>query len=351
MVSSPLFSSRARKVLSVSWPSFWTQTTWQTQLLRPLGGLVCWVAQRRLKRFLQQPPQTPAKTLIIVVGNIVVGGSGKTPFIQWLVLQCQAMGLKVGIVSRGYGGQSKTWPLKVTAKSDPKQVGDEPVLLALSTGCSVAVSPKRPDAIDLLLLEDVFDVIISDDGLQHFAMGRDLEIVLMDAQRNLGNGYCLPAGPLREPTSRLETVDFVVYNGATENASWQMHLLPVGFRKVNNPKYFMALSEFVTTYSEVDVTAMAGIGNPQRFFKTLRDLGLSVTEIPLKDHHAFNETDFTKGLNLTNPIIMTHKDAVKCREFAPDQAWYLEVSPQCSVEFAQVLQNKIQTRLLNKQAV
>lgn len=335
----------------MSWPRFWTHTTWQTQLLKPLGALVCLVAQRRLHKFQQHPPKTPAKTLVIVVGNIVVGGTGKTPFIQWLVQQCQALQLRVGIVSRGYGGQSKVWPLSVNALSDPKQVGDEPLLLALTTGCPVVVSPKRPEAIEQLLAEQALDVIISDDGLQHFAMGRDLEIVLVDAQRQFGNGFCLPAGPLREPKSRLEQVDFVVYNGQMESGKWQMHLQPVGFRQVNDPNHFMVLPEFVKAHSKVEFTAMAGIGNPQRFFATLRELGLSLQEKPLNDHHAFTPADFLPEQGLGNPILMTQKDAVKCRDFAPDSAWYLEVAPQCSAQFAAVVQHKIQTLFNQKNSL
>ncbi|BBP43634.1 tetraacyldisaccharide 4'-kinase [Thiosulfativibrio zosterae] len=333
----------------MSWPRFWVKKQWQTWLLMPLGALVCRIAKHRLNKFKQQKLATSSNTLIIVVGNIVVGGSGKTPFIQWLVQQCQDLQLTVGIVSRGYGGQSKVWPLKVTTDSDPTLVGDEPLLLALTTGCPIAVSPKRPEAIEFLLNEQALDVIISDDGLQHFAMARDLEFVLIDAQRQLGNGLCLPAGPLREPQRRLQAVDFVVYNGASAAENWQMQLKPIGFRQVNNPNHFKSLDEFVHLYSKHTVTAMAGIGNPQRFFETLKKMGLSLLEMPLKDHQAFSKAIFDNLPSSENPIIMTQKDAVKCLEFAPDSAWYLEISPHCSDEFAMRVKETIQSIIARKQ--
>ena len=333
----------------MSWPTFWVKKQWQTWLLMPLGALVCRIAKNRLNKFQQQKLATPSNTLIIVVGNIVVGGSGKTPFIQWLVQQCQDLQLTVGIVSRGYGGQSKVWPLKGTTDSDPTRVGDEPLLLALTTGCPIAVSPKRPEAIKCLLSEQALDVIISDDGLQHFAMARDLEFVLIDAQRQLGNGLCLPAGPLREPPSRLQTVDFVVYNGASAAKNWQMQLKPIGFRQVNNPFFFKTLDEFVHRYSKQTITAMAGIGNPQRFFDTLKAMGLSLVEVPLKDHQAFSTAIFANLPSNQNPIIMTQKDAVKCLEFAPDNAWYLEISPHCSAEFAKQVKETLQATIARKQ--
>jgi len=331
----------------VSWPYFWTHKTWKTQLLRPLSQLVCWEATRRLTRFKKFPPPVQTSATVIVVGNVVVGGSGKTPFIIWLTQQLQTTGLRVGIISRGYGGNAKQWPQAVSANSSPEQVGDEPVLLAKQLGCPIAVSPKRPEAIALLNEMETLDVIISDDGLQHYAMARDIEVVLIDAQRQFGNGVCLPAGPLREPITRLQTVDFCIWNGLKKEkafplkvlpttAQYRMQLVPVRLRQVMNPEQVIELkcneAGQVPDFVGESINAIAGIGNPTRFFKSLKALGFQVKEQAFSDHHAFQWSDF-KHLDSQKRLIMTEKDAVKCMAFAQQYQqthwWYLEVSPQC----------------------
>lgn len=336
----------------MSWPDFWTHNTWQTKLLSPLAKLVCWEASRRLQKFQQQPPLRQTQARVIVVGNIVVGGSGKTPFIVWLTKQLQVQGLKVGIISRGYGGLSKSWPLLVTAESDPGLVGDEPVLLAKQLGCLIAVSPKRPQAIELLNQQAKLDVIISDDGLQHYAMARDIEVVLIDAQRQFGNQFCLPAGPLREPMSRLNQVDFCIWNGLkadkeypltsiTQAAQFKMNLSPLCFRRVINARETRSVESFANqpTY------AIAGIGNPQRFFETLQDLNISITEKPFADHYAYRLADF-EGFDDEKPLLMTEKDAVKCSEIAKTHQktnwWYLEVAPICDEGSNQLITQLLQ---------
>ncbi len=342
----------------MSWPDFWKQNTWKTQLLWPLSKLVCWEAARRFTRFKKFPPPVQSSATVIVVGNIVVGGSGKTPFILWLTRQLQAKGLRVGIISRGYGGQSKQWPQSVTAESDPVLVGDEPVLLAKQLGCPIAVSPKRPEAIALLNHQATLDVIISDDGLQHYAMARDIEVVLMDAQRQVGNGLCLPAGPLRESLERLQSVDFCIWNGLDEPlnfplmlpatvAQYRMQLKPVRLRQVMNPEQVieLALNEAgqVPGFMGEQVTAIAGIGNPSRFFNSLKSLGFYVDEHAFADHHAFQWSDF-KVLDPQKRLIMTEKDAVKCIELAKQHQqtnwWYLEVSPRCDEALLTDILNK-----------
>lgn len=359
----------------MSWPAFWQQRGWQAKLLWPLSKLVCWEATRRLAVFNADPPIKQTQAVTIVVGNLVVGGSGKTPFIVWLVKQLQSKNLKVGIVSRGYGGKSSQWPQLVTEESDPKLVGDEPVLLAKQLQCSVAVSPVRVDAVTLLEERnqtEPFDVIISDDGLQHYGLARDIEVVLVDAQRLWGNGLCLPAGPLREPKARLNQVDYIIYNGEQNNhtvsdgsdvcvpQSWQqksftMTLQPVCFRQVANPKNTLPPSAF----SGQSVTAMAGIGNPQRFFETLKTLSIKADEHPFKDHYVFSEEDFA-SFNSEKPLLMTEKDAVKCTKFAsntstqqnaqkmmhkPKNWWYLEVAPQADKALFDRLYQQIHSRL------
>jgi tetraacyldisaccharide 4'-kinase len=345
----------------MSWPLFWTHNTWQTKLLYPLAKLVCWEASRRLQKFQQQPPLRQTQARVIVVGNIVVGGSGKTPFIIWLTLQLQAQGLNVGIISRGYGGLSKSWPLLVTPESDPRLVGDEPVLLAKQLGCLIAVSPKRPQAIELLNQQErlenqaKLDVIISDDGLQHYAMARDIEVVLIDAQRQFGNQQCLPAGPLREPMSRLNQVDFCIWNGlkadkeypltsvtqVTQVAQFKMNLSPVCFRQVMNANETRTIDAFANQ----SAYAVAGIGNPQRFFETLQALDISITSQPFADHYAYRLADFA-GFDDEKPLLMTEKDAVKCSEIAKTHQktnwWYLEVAPICDEGDNQLLTELLQ---------
>ncbi|WP_319381541.1 tetraacyldisaccharide 4'-kinase, partial [Thiomicrorhabdus sp.] len=270
-------------------------------------------------------------------GNLVVGGSGKTPFIIWLVQALQAKGFKVGIISRGYGGQSDRWPVCVEKDSDPRLVGDEPLMLAKRLGCPVAVSPKRIEALQLLDQKAPCDVVISDDGLQHYALPRDIEVVLFDSVRGFGNRFCMPAGPLREPMQRLSSVDLVVSNGEwpsirrlkTERGkSFSMQLQPVEFRRVDNPEIRCDL----TAFSGQAVEALAGIGNPQRFFDSLMDLGLLCQGVAFADHHAYIEPDFD-GFSSTKPLFMTEKDAVKCQAIAKrlkrTDWWYLKVEPVC----------------------
>ncbi|VAW44894.1 Tetraacyldisaccharide 4'-kinase [hydrothermal vent metagenome] len=329
----------------MSWPHFWMKKTWKTQLLRPLAKLVCWEATRRFIRFKNSPPPVQSTATVIVVGNVVVGGSGKTPFIIWLTQQLQAKGICVGIISRGYGGKSKQWPQQVTAKSDPVQVGDEPVLLAKQLGCPIVVSPNRPEAIALLNDIATLDVIISDDGLQHYAMARDIEVVLIDAQRQFGNGLCLPAGPLREPLSRLQTVNFCVWNGLegafplslpTSVAQYRMQLQPVRLRQVLNPEQVIELDinskGQALCFKGEQVNAIAGIGNPSRFFDGLKTLGFQVEEKAFADHHRFKWSDL-KPFDTQKRLLMTEKDAVKCIELAKQHQqsnwWYLEISPCC----------------------
>ena len=319
----------------MSWPSFWEQKNWISRLLTPLSKLTCWEAKRRLDKAVAQSvdPNVP----VIVVGNLVVGGSGKTPFITWLALQLQQRGLRVGLVARGYGGQAKQWPQVVGSHSDPVLVGDEPVMLVKSLGCPMVVGPKRQQAVQTLLEEADVDVIISDDGLQHHAMHRDLEIVLVDAKRQFGNGQCLPAGPLREGLSRLESVDFVVVNGANTQQTAQI-MQPFAaaqksFAMQLQPQAFVHLlsgkTKPVDAFAGVAVNALAAIGNPQRFFDTLSDLGVSVKAHPFVDHYGFDSASLSVFEN-NKPLLMTHKDAVKCAAFAQtgDDWWYLSVAAQ-----------------------
>lgn len=343
----------------MSWPSFWLRAdhnkiAWQSRLLQPLSWFVCRTAKRRLKAFETQPPARVTKAKVIVVGNIVVGGSGKTPFIMWLVEQLQQQGFSCGLVSRGYGGKAKSWPQAVNAASNPKLVGDEPVMLAKQLKIPMVVSPNRVEAIEYLdkLTHEQnrpLDVIISDDGLQHFAMARDMEIVMIDGERGLGNGMCMPSGPLREPKRRLKKVDFIVSNGtlrypmAIADNIEIMRLEPVGFRNVKHPEKTLPVDAF----KNKAVFAIAGIGNPARFYRTLKRLGTIVESKDFADHQDYQPKDFLwlKQQKESIPLLMTEKDAVKCQAFAEEDWWYLEVKPMCSQPFAEQILNKLRSLL------
>lgn len=256
---------------------------------------------------------------VIVVGNISVGGTGKTPFIIWLAQQLKVHGFKPGIISRGYGGQAESWPQPVTVDSAADRVGDEALLIARHAGCPMAVGPERVRAAELLLRQEPCDVVLSDDGLQHYALERDIEIAVIDGERRFGNGACLPAGPLREPKSRLDTVDFIVVNGANFEAG-QFPMALQGEQAINLVTGAVKpLQDFAATTCH----AVAGIGHPGRFFRLLAASGIVCIEHPFPDHHVYRsgELDFNDA-----PVLMTEKDAVKCTSFAHENCWYVPVS-------------------------
>ena len=252
---------------------------------------------------------------VIVVGNIVVGGAGKTPFIIALARQLQAAGKRPGVVSRGYGGAESSDPVQVNTRHTPAQVGDEPRLIADVSHCPVVVCPDRSRAVSYLLNNNDCDVVLSDDGLQHYRLHRDVEIAMIDGERGLGNGWCLPAGPLREPKTRLRDVDLIVVNGEgyrPEHTFFTMNLVATGLRHLASGK---TMSPQDWSHSK-QVHAVAGIANPQRFQRSLEALGFSVTLHSFPDHHNFSLHDlsFADGA----PVIITAKDAVKCQHFCQD---------------------------------
>jgi tetraacyldisaccharide 4'-kinase len=262
---------------------------------------------------------------VIVVGNLTVGGTGKTPLVIWLARQLTARGLKVGIVSRGYGSRGGKEPRLVSAGSSWQDVGDEPLLVSRRTGCVTMVGRDRVAAAGALVEQRV-DVIIADDGLQHLRLARDCEIVVIDGARGCGNRRMLPAGPLREPVCRVAKADFLVVNGAVEHSSFarvglplaraaQMTLQPGPPVRVDGQG-----SQPLEGFRDRAVHAVAGIGNPARFFRDLRDHGLEVVEHAFPDHHPFTRGELSFGDDL--PVLMTEKDAVKCAAFA-DPGWWL----------------------------
>ena len=306
-------------------------------LLWPVGWIVG--ALVRLRRAAYRHGLKTVTTLpipVIVVGNITVGGTGKTPCVIWLAQQLTARGYRVGVVSRGYGGKAAVWPQRVESGSDPAVVGDEPVLIARATGCLVVVGPDRVVAARSLLEHAEMDVLLCDDGLQHYALGRNMEIAVVDGSRALGNGLCLPAGPLREGADRLRTVDVVVVNGGTWNYADAIRVAAVPDRV-----YRLAGSEekVLDDFRGQRVHAVAGIGNPQRFFDLLTDSGLIVTPHSLPDHARLSPEDLEFGDQL--PVLITEKDAVKCQSFAADNVWCVAVAIKFDTDHDERLMRRV----------
>ncbi len=315
----------------------WQQRTFVAYLLWPISMLYRvgftlrrWCYQYGL--FSVQRFHVP----VIVVGNITVGGSGKTPIVCAIVRQLEHRGWRPGIVSRGYRGNAQSWPQVVTPHSSAQVVGDEPVLLARRTQRPVVVGPDRPAAVRLLLDSHSCDVVVADDGLQHLALYRDIEIAVVDGERRFGNGFCLPAGPLREPSSRLDSVDFVIVNSGNNNA-FSCRLTGPNAVNLIDPTMVRALRDF----RERKVHAVAGIGNPNRFFKHLRSMHLDLVEHAFGDHHSFQRSDFNFSSGST--ILMTEKDAVKCTAFAEKDMWYVPVTAELDEKFYNQLIERLQT--------
>jgi tetraacyldisaccharide 4'-kinase len=264
---------------------------------------------------------------IVVIGNITVGGTGKTPLTLALIERLQREGFHPGVVSRGYGGHAD-YPLRLDANTTALQAGDEPVSIYRRTAVPVVVDPRRGRAVEFLLQKTNCDVVLCDDGLQHYALARDIEIAVIDGARGVGNGWLLPAGPLREPRRRLSTVDYVVVNGA--GFSWPdayaMQLQPLPWKNIREAS--------LTAPKRGDrIHAAAGIGNPPRFFAQLQAQGFDVIAHAFPDHHEYVAADleFNDGL----PVVMTEKDAVKCEKFAAENWWSLPVSAELPEDFYQ----------------
>lgn len=307
---------------------FWYRNTILSNFLRPLSWLFCFIVfMRRLFYRIGFKKSTRLPVPVIVVGNITVGGTGKTPLVAWIANALKEKGYRPGIVTRGFQGQSKQWPQEVTKDSDPKLVGDEPVLLAYRTACPVVADPDRITAAQYLLKQHDCNILISDDGLQHYALSRDIEIAVVDGLRHFGNRLCLPAGPLRERLSRLNQVDFVVCNGANESTWFSMQLSPDEIYNVADPSQRLSLE----ACREREWQAVAGIGNPERFFLQLEHLGFTIHGYRYPDHYAFTKADIEFGDN--SLVIMTEKDAVKCRSFADERHWCLPVTASLSKDF------------------
>ncbi|MGL5603219.1 MAG: tetraacyldisaccharide 4'-kinase [Silvania sp.] len=293
-------------------------------LLLPLSwlyGLVSGLIRLSYKVGLKRAWRAPVP--VVVVGNLTAGGNGKTPVVIWLVEQLQKRGIRVGVVSRGYGGKADKYPLLLTAETTTAEAGDEPVLIFQRTGAPVAVSPVRSEAVQALLTQAQVQIVITDDGLQHYALARDKEIVVIDGVRRFGNGWWLPAGPMRERAARLRSVDAVIVNGGTA----QPGEIPMQLRPSQAVNLLTGEHRDVAQLN--NLVAMAGIGHPPRFFSTLETCGARlINTVALADHQALSLDQVSAFAEAGQTLIMTEKDAVKCRPFARENWWYLPVDAQ-----------------------
>ncbi|WP_290699340.1 tetraacyldisaccharide 4'-kinase [Amphritea sp.] len=315
----------------------WYRGSRWLKLLRPLESLFCILARRRRQEYQQgKRPSWTAPVPVVVVGNISVGGTGKSPLVIWLVEQLRQQGYKPGVISRGYRATPPTTPYFVTAASSSAEAGDEPLMIVRRTGVPLVISADRVAAAKLLLEQTSCDLIISDDGMQHYALNRSIEIAVIDGARGFGNGRCLPEGPLREPVERLEEVDLIVVNGGSPGNLLKNSLLHKAFPMMLQPGDLVRLTDdqrvAVDQWSlSRQVNAVAAIGNPKRFTETLSALGFTSKLYSFPDHHTYTERDFS--FHQERPLIMTEKDAVKCDHIALTDAWYLQVNADLDNDF------------------
>ena len=317
------------------WTNAWYQKSTWLVLLVPLSWLFRAISRfRRIVlqwRFQGQSYAMP----VVVIGNISLGGSGKTPLIIALAKALSERGYSVGVVSRGYGGASAQYPLVVGPETLVSQSGDEPLLIAKKLGCPIVVDPNRARAVEKLVKSFSCDLILSDDGLQHYRLHRDVEIAVVDGRRRFGNGYTLPAGPLRESPRRLKEVDFIIQNGGIvepdDPEAYIVQLEISGLRRFGSSE----LIGFDQWVESTNIHAVAAIGHPERFFESLRHMGFKVDSRPKNDHQVLTECDI--GFDDDLPIVITAKDAVKYEGSVPDNLWVLEVEMALDNEFVSSL--------------
>ena len=347
-------------VVSALTDGWYTGAPW-LHLLRPLAALFRCISVIRRRRLsaLQQPSVVP----VIVIGNISVGGTGKTPVVLALAEALHNSGRRVGVISRGYGGRARQYPLWVSDITDVRESGDEASMMRRTLSGPLVLDPDRSRALRAVTTQSDCDVVISDDGLQHYRLWRDIEIVVVDAARGLGNRLCLPAGPLREPPQRLEDVDYILLNGLPASQQSEQSQLP----DITTPQaHFTLVPQVwvnVRTGQQVSLThlplalhagdgssdgddheapivdAIAGIGHPQRFFDSVQQLGFRVRPRAFADHHVYSAADLAFAKH--SVLLMTEKDAVKCQRFAGDNWWYLSVKAVLPAEFLQVVMGKL----------
>ncbi|QBH95820.1 tetraacyldisaccharide 4'-kinase [Limnobaculum zhutongyuii] len=313
-------------------------------LLLPLSwlyGLISALRQLGYRRGWLKSWRAPVP--VVVVGNLTAGGNGKTPVAIWLVESLQREGVRVGVVSRGYGGKSAYYPLVLDKSTTTEVAGDEPVLIYQRTGVPVAVAPVRSDAVKALLNQFKLDVIITDDGLQHYALQRDVELVVVDGVRRFGNGWWLPAGPMRERAGRLRSVDAVITNGGK---AWENEI-PMELKP--GEAINLLSGDRCQAVELTRVIAMAGIGHPPRFFQTLNTLNVQPEQThAFADHQTYTEALLARLVNPEQSLLMTEKDAVKCRAFAQKNWWYLPVNALLPDERAEKLLALIMSKIEKK---
>lgn len=330
--------------------AWYDKATWLTMLL-PVS--LIFIALAKIRKILQRRSQSAHPLPVIVVGNINVGGTGKTPMVMRLSKQLREEGFMPGIVSRGYGSRAPAYPYLVKPESPVLHAGDEALLLVQNTQVPVVIGSDRNACINKLLQESDCDLVISDDGLQHYKMQRDIEIVMIDGQRLFANGWCLPAGPLREPISRLASVDMVVVNGSAKGKGSRKKNAQLNNQLAGVAKFEMAIAAKRIVNLKTGETkpfngapfrmgsklqVVTGIGNPQRFYELLQALPYEVNTIEFADHHDFTEADFEQlskqeRLDPHHPIVMTAKDAIKCKAFAKENFWYVDAEASLPEEF------------------
>jgi len=330
---------------------YWQTLNFVSIMLTPLSLLFCLLVFIRRQAYRVNFFKSTAVNIpIIVVGNIYIGGNGKTPFVIWLVKQLQQAGYKPGVVSRGYGAISEQdsgigWPRLVNSQDEQCLFADEPLLIHQSAQCPVVIDPHRTRAVHKIVSDTDCDVIISDDGLQHYAMARFIEIHITDAKRLYGNKMCLPGGPLREPVSRLKSIDFSVYNisrgSAADTLPENSFTMDYEFSALKSLSKAVQQSMTVTDFKGKIVHAVAGIGDPEQFFALLKSYGLTLVEHAFADHYHYKKEDvlFADAY----PIIMTEKDAVKCRSFALRHAWYLPLKAKIDNTLLPKIVQQLQT--------
>lgn len=293
----------------------WIESQWYSDQppfwLLPFAWLYGVIARRRRLQLSAAAERLPVP--VIVVGNISLGGTGKTPFVIWLVERLREWGYTPGVISRGYGGKAPQYPMAVHGESNPSFCGDEPLLMARRLNVPLVIDPDRRAAGRFLLAQNpTVNVIVADDGLQHYRLARDLEICIVDGMRGLGNGALIPAGPLREAPARMREVQLAVINGGGWRGDAPEHADM--FLRMGEAHSFKGAREPLSVYKGQVVHAVAGIGNPDRFFSQLRWLGIEVIPHAFPDHHVFSSKDF--DFVDAHPVLMTEKDAVKCADFA-----------------------------------
>lgn len=323
-------------------PSFWFKKDWRAWLLWPFSCL--FYALTLIRRALYQGhycQSYKASLPVIIIGNITVGGSGKTPLVIVVANHLKQQGWSPGIISRGYKSKAPSYPYHVTSDSPVEYAGDEPLLIVQQTGCPLIIDPRRVRAVKQLEQLKTVDIILSDDGLQHYALARNIEIVVMNKDHPRGNGYLLPAGLLREPLKRLEEATMIIQPHDApllEGLSvpvFSFHIAPEHFVEISSGQK-LPLSAF----SGQRVHAIAGIGQPERFFALLRCLDIDYIPHVFSDHHRYTASSFSFLTDNTLPVLMTEKDAVKCMPYLPS-AYYLRISLLPSAAFYTFLRNAI----------